>query len=185
MSMADAAVSRISVTKLHPVIGAEVKGVDLSRPLDPETVQQIKDAWHKHTVLVFRDQSISEDDQRRFASHFGPVAKRVQPRAGAVGVDSLLDWDDMLLITDNVDEKGKPKGALGHSFGAAGAIEAALTVFALRDGVVPPTLNLENLDERIELDVVAGRERAGDYRYAVSNSFSFGGQNVALVFGKY
>jgi len=78
-----------------------------------------------------------------------------------------------------------PKGALGHSFGAAGAIEAALTVFALRDGVVPPTLNLENLDERIELDVVAGRERAGDYRYAVSNSFSFGGQNVALVFGKY
>ena len=73
---------------MHPVIGAEVSGVDLSRPLDPETVRQIKDAWHKHTVLVFRDQSISEDDQRRFASHFGPVAKRVQPRAGAVGVDS-------------------------------------------------------------------------------------------------
>ena len=55
MSMAEAAVSRISVTKLHPLIGAEVSGVDLSRPLDAETVRQIKDAWHKHTVLVFRD----------------------------------------------------------------------------------------------------------------------------------
>ena len=114
MSMAEAAVSRISVSKLHPVIGAEVSGVDLSRPLDPETIRQIKEAWFKHTVLVFRDQSISEDDQRRFASHFGPIAKRVPPRAGAAGADSLLDWDDMLLITDNVDDKGRPKGALGH-----------------------------------------------------------------------
>ena len=78
-----------------------------------------------------------------------------------------------------------PKGALGHSFGAAGAIEAALTVFALRDGVVPPTLNLENLDSGVELDVVAGQARTHDYRYAVSNSFGFGGQNVALIFGKY
>jgi beta-ketoacyl ACP synthase len=78
-----------------------------------------------------------------------------------------------------------PKGALGHSFGAAGAIEAALTVFALRDGIVPPTLNLENLDARMELDVVAGEPRKDDYRYAVSTSFGFGGQNVALVFGKY
>jgi len=78
-----------------------------------------------------------------------------------------------------------PKGALGHSFGAAGAIEAALTVFALRDGVVPPTLNLENLDPRMEIDVVAGEARKDDYRYAVSTSFGFGGQNVALVFGKY
>ncbi|MFL5170741.1 MAG: TauD/TfdA dioxygenase family protein [Microvirga sp.] len=112
--MAEAAVSRISVTKLHPVIGAEVSGIDLSRPLDAETIRQVKDAWHKHTVLVFRDQSISEDDQRRFASYFGPVAKRVPPRAGAAGADSLLDWDDMLLITDHVDDKGKPKGALGH-----------------------------------------------------------------------
>lgn len=78
-----------------------------------------------------------------------------------------------------------PKGALGHTFGAAGAIEAVLTAFALRDGVVPPTLNLENLDARMELDVVAGEPRKDDYRYAVSTSFGFGGQNVALVFGKY
>ena len=76
-----------------------------------------------------------------------------------------------------------PKAALGHSLGAAGAVEAVLTVQALRDGVVPPTLNLKDQDPEIDLDVVAGGPRRGDYRYAVSNSFAFGGHNVALVFG--
>ena len=78
-----------------------------------------------------------------------------------------------------------PKAALGHSVGAVGAVESILTVQALRDGVVPPTLNLENLDPEIDLDVVAGAPRTGDYRYAVNNSFGFGGHNVALAFGKY
>jgi beta-ketoacyl ACP synthase len=78
-----------------------------------------------------------------------------------------------------------PKGALGHSVGAVGAVESILTVMALRDGVIPPTLNLRNLDPEIDLDVVAGEPRVGDYRYAVNNSFGFGGHNVALAFGKY
>jgi len=78
-----------------------------------------------------------------------------------------------------------PKAALGDSIGAVGAVEAILTVLALRDGLVPPTLNLRTPDPEIDLDVVAGEPRAGDYRYAVSNSFAFGGFNVALAFGKY
>jgi beta-ketoacyl ACP synthase len=78
-----------------------------------------------------------------------------------------------------------PKSALGHSVGAVGAVESILTVLALHDGVIPPTLNLENLDPEIELDVVAGAPRIGDLRYAVNNSFGFGGHNVALAFGKY
>ena len=78
-----------------------------------------------------------------------------------------------------------PKAALGHSVGAVGAVESILTVLALRDGVIPPTLNLENLDPEIDLDVVAGTARTGDFRYAVNNSFGFGGHNVALAFGKY
>ena len=78
-----------------------------------------------------------------------------------------------------------PKSALGHTFGSAGAIEVALTAFALRDGAVPPTLNLENLDPRIDLDVVAGAERNAELRYAVSTTLGFGGQNVALALGKY
>jgi beta-ketoacyl ACP synthase len=78
-----------------------------------------------------------------------------------------------------------PKAALGHSIGAVGAVESILTVLALRDGVVPPTLNLRNLDPEIDLDVVAGEPRAGDYRYAINNSFGFGGHNVSLAFGRY
>jgi beta-ketoacyl ACP synthase len=78
-----------------------------------------------------------------------------------------------------------PKSALGHSVGAVGAVESILTVLALRDGVVPPTLNLRNLDPEIDLDVVAGEPRMGNYQYAINNSFGFGGHNVALVFGKH
>ena len=78
-----------------------------------------------------------------------------------------------------------PKSALGHSVGAVGALESVLTVQALRDQVVPPTLNLVNQDPEIDLDVVAGKPRAGDYKYAINNSFGFGGHNVAIAFGRY
>jgi len=78
-----------------------------------------------------------------------------------------------------------PKSALGHSVGAVGAVESILTVLALRDQIVPPTLNLVNLDPEIDLDVVAGKPRPGNYRYAINNSFGFGGHNVALAFGRY
>ncbi|MBJ7399115.1 3-oxoacyl-ACP synthase KasB [Mycolicibacterium sp.] len=78
-----------------------------------------------------------------------------------------------------------PKSALGHSVGAVGAVESILTVLALRDGVIPPTRNLHNLDPEIDLDVVAGEPRSGNYRYAINNSFGFGGHNVAIAFGKY
>jgi beta-ketoacyl ACP synthase len=78
-----------------------------------------------------------------------------------------------------------PKSALGHSVGAVGAVESILTVQALRDGIVPATRNLVNLDPEIDLDVVAGSPRTGDYQYAINNSFGFGGHNVAIAFGKY
>ncbi len=78
-----------------------------------------------------------------------------------------------------------PKSALGHSVGAVGAVESILTLMALRDGVIPPTRNLKNIDPEIDLDVVAGEPRTGAFRYAINNSFGFGGHNVALAFGKY
>jgi beta-ketoacyl ACP synthase len=78
-----------------------------------------------------------------------------------------------------------PKAALGHSMGGSGAVDAVLTVQALRDGVVPPTLNTKNVDPEIALDVVTGEARRADYRYAVTNSFGMGGYNIAVVFGAY
>jgi beta-ketoacyl ACP synthase len=77
-----------------------------------------------------------------------------------------------------------PKSALGHSIGAVGALEAVLTVLAVRDGVIPPTLNLDNQDPEIDLDVVKGEPRYGQIDFALNNSFGFGGHNVALAFGR-
>ncbi len=77
-----------------------------------------------------------------------------------------------------------PKSALGHSIGAVGALEAVLTVLSLRDGVIPPTLNLDNQDPEIDLDVVKGEARYGQIDFAINNSFGFGGHNVALAFGR-
>jgi 3-oxoacyl-[acyl-carrier-protein] synthase II len=78
------------------------------------------------------------------------------------------------------------KSMLGHTLGAAGAIEAIISIMTIRESCVPPTLNLEDPDDEIgDLDVVADRARAQDVRIALSNSFGFGGQNTALIFGRW
>jgi len=75
-----------------------------------------------------------------------------------------------------------PKSTIGHMFGAAGAVEAILTLRALETGTVPPTLNLDRLDPAVDLDVVSGTARTAPLRAALNNSFGFGGQNASLVF---
>ncbi|EHK81910.1 3-oxoacyl-(acyl carrier protein) synthase II [Saccharomonospora azurea SZMC 14600] len=77
-----------------------------------------------------------------------------------------------------------PKGALGHLVGGAGAVEGIATILSIYHGIVPATLNLENLDPKVELDVVSGEPRKIDLGAAVSNSFGFGGHNTALLFTK-
>ncbi|WP_214370171.1 beta-ketoacyl-[acyl-carrier-protein] synthase family protein [Pseudonocardia sp. H11422] len=77
-----------------------------------------------------------------------------------------------------------PKSALGHLVGAAGSVESIITLLSIRDGVIPATLNLEDLDPGVELDVVAGEPRKMDLTAAVSDSFGFGGHNVAVAFTK-
>ncbi|MBL1082693.1 beta-ketoacyl-[acyl-carrier-protein] synthase family protein [Streptomyces actinomycinicus] len=74
------------------------------------------------------------------------------------------------------------KGVLGHALGAAGAIEAALTVLSVERSLIPPTANLSTLDPAVEVDVVAGEPRQRAVEVAVSNSFGFGGQNAVLAF---
>jgi 3-oxoacyl-[acyl-carrier-protein] synthase II len=75
------------------------------------------------------------------------------------------------------------KGYHGHALGATGAVEAAITALSIQRGWVPPTLNLQDRDPECDLPFVVGDGREGDVRYAISNSFGFGGINAALVFG--
>jgi 3-oxoacyl-[acyl-carrier-protein] synthase II len=76
------------------------------------------------------------------------------------------------------------KGSLGHTMGAAGAIEAALTVLALRDDVVPPTAGLTDLDKSLDIDAVMGAARPRASSIALSTSFGFGGHNAAVVLAR-
>jgi 3-oxoacyl-[acyl-carrier-protein] synthase II len=73
------------------------------------------------------------------------------------------------------------KGVTGHLIGAAGAVEAVAALLSVRDGIVPPTANLERVGDDIELDVVAGSPREVGTKPAISNSFGFGGHNASLV----
>jgi 3-oxoacyl-[acyl-carrier-protein] synthase II len=75
-----------------------------------------------------------------------------------------------------------PKSALGHMVGAAGAVESIITLLSIKEGVIPATLNLDELDPGVELDVVAGEPRKVDLDAAVCDSFGFGGHNAAVAF---
>ncbi len=77
------------------------------------------------------------------------------------------------------------KSMTGHLLGGAGALEAAVSIMALRTGVLPPTINYEDPDVECDLDYVPNRAReVGGFDYAASNSFGFGGHNVTLVLGR-
>lgn len=77
------------------------------------------------------------------------------------------------------------KSMTGHLLGAAGGVEAVVAVLAMRDGVVPPTINLENPDPECDLDYVPNEARGKDVRCALSNSFGFGGTNACLLFRRF
>ncbi|SCE71977.1 3-oxoacyl-[acyl-carrier-protein] synthase II [Micromonospora matsumotoense] len=74
------------------------------------------------------------------------------------------------------------KSMTGHLLGAAGALESIATILTIRDGVIPPTINLDDPDDGLDMDVAANKVRHLDVPAALNNSFGFGGHNVALVF---
>ncbi|HZQ21791.1 MAG TPA: beta-ketoacyl-ACP synthase II [Terriglobales bacterium] len=77
------------------------------------------------------------------------------------------------------------KSMTGHLLGGAGGLEAGITVMALRDQILPPTINLENPDPECDLDYVPNQARKVEMDYAMSNSFGFGGTNGALLFRRW
>lgn len=91
------------------VLGAEVRGVDLARAGGAE-IEAIKRAWYAHDVLLFRDQRLSDDDLLSFSRHFGSLD--VAPNQGA-GRKSPAGYPEIYIVSNVLDEKGEPIGALG------------------------------------------------------------------------
>lgn len=77
------------------------------------------------------------------------------------------------------------KSSIGHLLGAAGSVEAIFSIFALNEGIIPPTLNLSKPSQGCDLNFVPLKAQEHKIQYALSNSFGFGGTNASLVFGKY
>jgi taurine dioxygenase len=102
-------VDTITVRPLSPALGAEIQGVDLSRPLDEATVAAIRRAWTDHLVLLFRDQNLSEEDQVRFARHFGDLQQR--PRPKDLRAEAKVKNPEVMLVS-NIRENGKLIGSL-------------------------------------------------------------------------
>jgi len=85
---------------------------------------------------------------------------------------------------ENCPPMSSIKGQIGHCLGAAGAIEAVVCLMAMRDGVLPPTINYTTPDEDCDLDYVPNVSRKADLKVVMSNSFGFGGTNGAVIFKK-
>jgi 3-oxoacyl-[acyl-carrier-protein] synthase II len=85
---------------------------------------------------------------------------------------------DRLAVSSN-------KSMIGHTLGAAGAVSALAAVLAIRDGIIPPTINYETPDPACDLDYVPNEARRTDVRVAITNGFGFGGQNAVSVFARY
>ncbi len=77
------------------------------------------------------------------------------------------------------------KSMIGHTLGAAGAIESIACIKAIETGTIPPTINYENPDPECDLDYVPNAAREAPIRTAMKNSFGFGGHNATLIFARY
>jgi 3-oxoacyl-[acyl-carrier-protein] synthase II len=77
------------------------------------------------------------------------------------------------------------KSMTGHLLGAAGGVEAIFTVLAMKESIIPPTINYETADPECDLDYVPNKARQKEIKAAMSNSLGFGGHNATIVFKKY
>jgi taurine dioxygenase len=97
----------MEILPLTPAIGAEVRGVDLARPLDEAAFRAIERAWYAHGVLLFRGQDLTEEDQVGFAGRFGKLGQVINKHGGVT-----LTRHPSVMLVSNIRQDGKPIGAL-------------------------------------------------------------------------
>jgi 3-oxoacyl-[acyl-carrier-protein] synthase II len=145
--------------------GMTSDGFDIVQP-DPECKGGIR-AMSK----AIRDAGLTGADIVHVNAH--ATSTPVGDMGEIVGIKAAVGTHPVLTST---------KSMSGHLLGAAGALESIACILAIRDSIVPPTINLDDPDDRLDLDVAAHKPRQLDIPAAMNNSFGFGGHNVALVF---
>ncbi len=104
----------VSVKPLSPACGAEISGIDVSKPLTEHAVCAVKEAWAKYLVLVFRGQNVTQEDQLRFASYFGDLGSRKKaPQALRARAEGVQQDNEKVLLVTNIKVDGQPIGAFG------------------------------------------------------------------------
>ena len=126
------------------------------------------------------------------ALKYGEVPKEDVNYINAHGTSTMLnDMYETMAIKKVFGERAyqipvsSTKSMTGHTIGAAGAIEGIITVLAMHDGIIPPTINYDEPDPELDLDYVPNKARKQNIKVALSNSFAFGGHNATLVFRRY
>ena len=126
--------------------------------------------------MALNDAQISADDIDYINAH--GTSTPLNDKLETLGVKKVFGEDTKVMLSST-------KGNTGHLLGAAGAVEAIITVKSLQDGFVPGTINYSQPDHECNLDIVPNQGRKQDIQYAMSNSLGFGGHNACIVLKKY
>jgi 3-oxoacyl-[acyl-carrier-protein] synthase II len=147
--------------------GMTSDGYDIVQP-HPES-----EGGGRAMLAALRDSGIAAIDVMHVNAH--ATSTPVGDMAEILGVRRVLGDHPVLTAT---------KSMTGHLLGAAGALESIATILSIRDSVIPPTINLDDPDDGLTLDVAALKARPLQIPAALNNSFGFGGHNVALIFSR-
>lgn len=105
----------LTVTPLSPVLGAEISGIDITKDLTPDVVEDLRAIWREHIVLVFRGQDLTLEQQLKFASNFGQLGERKRvSTAFKKSTEGIYQTDPYSLLVSNIKVDGKPIGAFGE-----------------------------------------------------------------------
>jgi len=143
-----------------------------------------------HITAPSEDGNGAERSMRSALKHAGIEPSQID-YINAHGTSTMADTIELGAVerlmgnAANTVSMSSTKSAIGHLLGAAGAVEAIFSLLAIRDNIVPPTLNLDNPERETEIDLVPLKAREREVNVALSNSFGFGGTNASVVFKRY